>query len=212
MSKIKWNWVLCVLLPGAVGVDAWAQTDVIKELQEINQRRAVLEAQLKEAEVQKKLMDLQTQMGLMDTGKKGAASPKGNAAVNLISTGNSTPVSNLSANLNTPPSQGMEFERAIPTVAYVEGLKGRLEAVLVYRGNARQRVKLGDVVNGAMVEKISLNEVVLKDVKSKATIQLQFSTTAIAREPAGLLSQAGNVGIPAGSPAGPVAPLPNFMR
>lgn len=199
MSKIKWNWVLCVLLPGAVGVDAWAQTDVIKELQEINQRRAVFEAQLKEAEVQKKLMDINAQMGLMETGKKAAAAAKLNPGA----------PANPAA---SQPHAGLDFERGIPTVAYVEGLKGKLEAVLVYRGNARQRVKLGDVVNGTLVEKISLNEVVLKDVKSKATIQLQFSTTAIPREPAGLMGQAGGVGMPAGSPAVPGAPLPNFMR
>lgn len=70
-----------------------------------------------------------------------------------------------------------------PTVAYVEGAKGSLEAVLLYRGGVKQRVKTGDAIYGAVVQKISLNEVVLYDVKAKAPIRLQFSSGPVTRDP-----------------------------
>jgi type IV pilus biogenesis protein PilP len=188
MSKIKCTAFFFSALLGVACADALAQTDVVKELQEINQRRALSEAQLKEAEAQKRLLDIHAQIGLLDASKKANSSTAG-------------------------PMAPLEADRGIPTVAYVEGLKGRLEAVLVYRGNARQRVKVGDVANGAMVQKIALNEVVLVDVKSKAAIQLQFSNTFIPRESANAGGPGGAGGMPMGTPAaGLNSPLPNFMR
>jgi len=188
MSKIKCTAFFFSALLGVASVDVLAQTDVVKELQEINQRRALSEAQLKEAEAQKKLLDIQTQIGLLDASKKGNSATAGAVAP-------------------------LEADRGIPSVAYVEGLKGRLEAVLVYRGNARQRVKVGDVTNGATVQKIALNEVVLVDMKSKAAIQLQFSNTFISREPASVGGPGFAGGLPMGAPpAGLNAPLPNFVR
>jgi hypothetical protein len=70
----------------------------------------------------------------------------------------------------------------IPTVALVEGLKGSLESVLVYRGNVRQRVREGDIVYGAIVKKISINEVTLMDQKSKTQQRLQFGTASVVRD------------------------------
>ena len=87
-----------------------------------------------------------------------------------------------------------------PTVALVEGLKGSLESVLVYRGNVRQRVREGDIVYGAIVKKISINEVTLMDPKSKTQQRLQFGTTSMVRD----ASSVPTVGAPL-PPTGPVA-------
>lgn len=62
-----------------------------------------------------------------------------------------------------------------PVVSHVEGRKDSLEALLIYPNGARQRVRTGDSLYGAVVQKIELNEVLLLDVKAKATVRLQFA-------------------------------------
>jgi len=146
----------------------WAQKTTTEELQEINQRRAILEAQLKEAEAEKKLLELRSQIGGLNGANKKAPPP-----------------------IETDPGFG------IPTVSHVEGTKDNLEAVLIYRGNVRQRVKTGDVVYGSVVRKIALNEVVMVDIKNNTMSRLQFSAGPVTRD-AG--NQAPGAGMPPGSP------------
>lgn len=67
----------------------------------------------------------------------------------------------------------------IPLVQAVEGLKGKLEAVLIYRGSERQRVREGDVVYGARVARIAVNEVQLVDTNSGVVHRLQFGSRAV---------------------------------
>ena len=159
---------------------SWAQKTTTEELQEINQRRAILEAQLKEAETEKKLLELRAQIGGLNTSTKKAPPP-----------------------VETDPGFGT------PTVSHVEGAKGNLEAVLIYRGNVRQRVKTGDVVYGSMVKKIALNEVVMVDIKSNSLIRLQFSAGPVQRD-AG--SQGPGASMPPGSPIPTVPPSPTLNR
>ena len=71
-----------------------------------------------------------------------------------------------------------------PSVVSVAGLKGALEAILVFPGGATQRVKAGDVIDDRRIEKISVNEVILTDLKGKNSQRLAFGTTATIREAA----------------------------
>jgi len=151
----------------------WAQKTTTEELQEINQRRAILEAQLKEAETEKKLLELRSQ---------------------IINMG--APVKKSPPPIETDPGYGT------PTVSHVEGAKDNLEAVLIYRGNVRQRVKVGDVVYGSQVRRITLNEVVLVDVKTQQLSRLQFSAGPVM----GASNQAPASAMPPGSPIPTVAP------
>jgi type IV pilus biogenesis protein PilP len=89
-----------------------------------------------------------------------------------------------------------------PTVVYVEGVKGRLEALLQFRGGARQRVRVGDSVHGAVVQKIALNDVVLYDTSAKTTVRLQFS------EAADQLQPVAGQGLPSGFAPPVVIPQP----
>jgi type IV pilus biogenesis protein PilP len=63
-----------------------------------------------------------------------------------------------------------------PVVSHVEGRKDTLEALLIYPNGAKQRVRTGDSLYGAVVQKIALNEVLLLDVKAKSTVRLQFAS------------------------------------
>jgi type IV pilus biogenesis protein PilP len=69
-----------------------------------------------------------------------------------------------------------------PSVISVAGIKGQLEAVLVFPGGSTQRVKEGDVIDERRVTKINANEVVLANIKDKSQQRLTFGTTAIVRE------------------------------
>lgn len=85
------------------------------------------------------------------------------------------------------------LDAAMPTVLYVEGVKGRLEAVLVYRNGSRQRVRVGDSVPGAVVQKVALNDVVLFDGKTKSSVRLQFMEAAEPASPVAGQSMPGYV-------------------
>lgn len=69
-----------------------------------------------------------------------------------------------------------------PSVISVAGIKGQLEAVLVFPGGVTQRVKEGNVIDDRIVTKITVNEVVLSNIKDKSQQRLPFGTTAIIRE------------------------------
>lgn len=69
-----------------------------------------------------------------------------------------------------------------PSVVSVSGLKGHLEAVLVFPGGVTQRVKAGDVIDDRRVSRVSIDEVVLTDLKGGKVQRLGFGTTATIRE------------------------------
>lgn len=69
-----------------------------------------------------------------------------------------------------------------PSVVSVAGLKGHLEALLVFPGGVVQRVKAGDVIGDRKVSKVSINEVVLTDLKGSNLQRLAFGTAAVTRE------------------------------
>lgn len=69
-----------------------------------------------------------------------------------------------------------------PSVVSVAGLKGHLEALLVFPGGVVQRVKAGDVIGDRKVSKVSVNEVVLTDLKGNNLQRLAFGTAAVTRE------------------------------
>lgn len=145
-----------------------AQQSTTNELQTTSERIAVLEVRLKELELENKVAQQAS-----DLAQRGQGAKKNSSSLDSY------------------------VDYGTPTVALVEGIKGSLEAVLVYRGNVRQRVKEGDSVYGALVKRISINEVTLVDQKSKVQQRLQFSSANITRE-----SSASGV---------PGAPLPPSM-
>jgi type IV pilus biogenesis protein PilP len=89
-----------------------------------------------------------------------------------------------------------------PSVVSVAGLKGQLEAVLVFPGGLVQRVKVGDVIGDRLVSVVAINQVILTDTKTKSTTRLAFGATAAVKEqPAqGLNSPGMPAGVPFGSP------------
>jgi type IV pilus biogenesis protein PilP len=152
MRNHKFKTILALVLAVA-SASSFAQKSTVEELKELADRTAVLEAQLKAAELENKIQQQNSELNARGSAAKRSAS-----------------------------SLDSDAEYGTPTVAYVEGVKGALEAVLVYRGNVRQRVKEGDAVYGAVVKKITLNEVVLIDVKSRSNVRLQFGTTPVTRD------------------------------
>ena len=167
--------VAATLAASSLGAFAQSARSTAEELQALADRTAILEAQLKAVELENKIQQQNN-----DLLARGAAAKK--------------PVT-----VTNPVDRDTDF--GTPMVSYVEGIKGALEAVLLYRGNVRQRVKEGDVVYGSIVKKIALNEVVLVDVKSKSSTRLQFGTTPVTRDSA-TTGQAGGVPtvVPPGMP------------
>ena len=94
-----------------------------------------------------------------------------------------------------------------PSVVSVAGLKGQLEAVLVFPGGLVQRVRVGDVIGDRVVSVVAINQVILTDSKTKSTTRLAFGATAAAKEQSALAGQGTNAsGMPPGLPAPYVAP------
>lgn len=88
------------------------------------------------------------------------------------------------------------FDRknGIPSVVSVAGLKGNLEALLVFPGGVTQRVKAGDVIDDRRVAKVAINEVVLTDLKGHHVQRLAFGATPMTRENTPLQAAAGAPG------------------
>jgi len=132
---------------------SFGEEAITDELQKLGDRTARLEAQLKVLELENKVAQQTNDL-----------TARGKAATRSAS------------------SLELDSDYGTPTVSYVEGAKGSLEALLQYRGNVRQRVKEGDTVYGALVKKISLNEVVLTDIKSRTNVRLQFGSAPVTRD------------------------------
>lgn len=90
-----------------------------------------------------------------------------------------------------------------PSVVSVAGLKGHLEALLVFPGGVVQRVKTGDVIGDRKVSMVSINEVVLTDLKGKNLQRLAFGAAAVTRETN--MSSSSPMPLPPGG--GPSAPF-----
>jgi type IV pilus biogenesis protein PilP len=103
----------------------------------------------------------------------------------------------------TPLHSSFASRNGNPSVLSVSGLKGRLEAVLVFPGGVTQRVRAGDVIDDRRVAKVALTEVVLTDLKGKSIQRLAFGASPVTRENTPL---AGNGVLPS-----PVMPLPAGM-
>lgn len=91
-----------------------------------------------------------------------------------------------------------------PSVVSVSGLKGQLEAVLAFTGNVIQRVKVGDVIGDRKVTSISLNEVVLSDLKGKTQQRLAFGSSPVMRD----VSQGPGAGLAVPAPQYPSMQIP----
>lgn len=85
-----------------------------------------------------------------------------------------------------------------PSVMSVAGLKGDLAAVLVFPGGVTQRVKAGDVIDDRRVTKVSINEVVLTDLKGRNIQRLAFGTSATTREATPSMQNSGSMQPPGG--------------
>lgn len=94
-----------------------------------------------------------------------------------------------------------------PSVVSVAGLKGKLEAVLVFPGGVSQRVKVGDIIDDRRVAKVELNEVVLTDLKGSSVQRLAFGTSPVLREKP---QQSGTS--QTGLPGIPPPPIPPGLR
>lgn len=88
------------------------------------------------------------------------------------------------------------FDRknGIPSVVSVAGLRGNLEALLVFPGGVTQRVKAGDVIHDRRVAKVAINEVVLTDLKGQLVQRLAFGASPMTRENTPLQAAAGAPG------------------
>jgi type IV pilus biogenesis protein PilP len=105
----------------------------------------------------------------------------------------------------SPPLQSsFDAKSGNPSVVSVAGLKGQLEAVLVFPGGVTTRVRTGDVIDERRVAKVAINEVVLTDLKGRNVQRLAFGTSAMTREHTPLVP--GN-----GMPPSPLLPLPPAM-
>jgi len=69
-----------------------------------------------------------------------------------------------------------------PSVVSVAGIKGQLEAVLVFPGGVTQRVKVGDTIDDRRVAQVSANEVVLTDLKGQKSQRLAFGNSPTIRD------------------------------
>lgn len=88
-----------------------------------------------------------------------------------------------------------------PSVVSVAGLKGHLEAVLVFPGGVTQRVKAGDQIDDRRVAKVGVNEVVLTDLKGKNVQRLAFGSAPTMREATPATQAVGTMPpMPAGMP------------
>ena len=88
------------------------------------------------------------------------------------------------------------FDRknGIPSVVSVAGLRGNLQALLVFPGGVTQRVKTGDVIDDRRVAKVAINEVVLTDLKGQHVQRLAFGTTPMTRENTPMQATASGLG------------------
>jgi len=103
-----------------------------------------------------------------------------------------------------PVQSSFDTRKGNPSVVSVAGLRGNLEAVLVFPGGVTTRVKAGDVIDERRVAKVAINEVVLTDLKGKNVQRLAFGSSAMTREQTPLLPTGGL------APAG-MLPLPPAM-
>lgn len=120
------------------------------EIQRINERMTLLQAQLNELELQARI------------------SSKRKEIENTASTSGT--------------QSAFDSKAGLPSVQSVAGIKGRLEAVLVFPGGVTQRVRAGDVIDARRVAKISLNAVVLTDLHGRKVQRLAFGTAPVVRE------------------------------
>jgi type IV pilus biogenesis protein PilP len=81
------------------------------------------------------------------------------------------------AKLNQTSTASVPIKKANPIVASVSGIKGSLEAVLVFPNGFTQRSRLGDIFDDKRVERISATEVVLSDLNGKNPQYLSFNTS-----------------------------------
>ena len=137
--------------PGTTGlVDATGHPSLALQIQRINERMALLQAQLNELELQARISAKRKE---------------------IDSAGHS------------PRTDSVFARRAgLPSVQSVAGVKGRLEAVLVFANGVTQRVQAGDVLEDRRVAKVSRNEVVLTDLHGRSVQRLAFGGAPLVRE------------------------------
>jgi type IV pilus biogenesis protein PilP len=106
-----------------------------------------------------------------------------------------------------PVQSSFDTRQGNPSVLAVAGLRGQLEATLVFPGGVVQRVRAGDVIDDRRVGKVQLNEVVLTDLQGRNRQRLAFGSTPLTRERSLLAAPPTP---PAPGLAGLPAPLPNL--
>ena len=150
------------------------------EIQAINESMTVLSAQLMKLDLQAKIAAKRKEILTLEAPPAPAAgAPVAAASANPLGSGYGT-----------------------PSVVSVSGLKGSLEALLVFSGGVVQRVKVGDVLGDRKVRSIAINNVELTDLKGNRLQRLAFGTTAVTRE--------ASSGMP-GAPAFPSMQMPPPM-
>lgn len=160
-------------------------------IQEINESMTVLSAQLMQLDLKakiaakrKEILSLEAPVIPVIAAKPAVpVRPSGPVDANGIG---SSPVAN---------SLGM------PSVVSVSGLKGRLEAVLVFNNGLVRRVRSGDIIGDKKVGVIALNNVEFTDLNGSNSQRLPFGTSPIIRE------YLGRGSMPQAVPVAPVAPV-----
>jgi len=96
---------------------------------------------------------------------------------------------------------------AAPAVQSVAGLKGQVEAVLVFAGGLTQRVKAGDVIHDRHVAPGFAERGRAHGLQGRKMQRLAFGSAHVTRETSLSTASPGPLGAPAFSPAGPF-PVP----
>ena len=135
----------------------------VAEIQKIAEEMSIMSARLAQLELKAKIAVKQKEIKLLDTTQ----------AV-------------------TPSLSPLGSAIGAPSVVSVAGLKGNVEAVLIFPGGATQRVKRGDVIGDRKVSVVSLNEVVLTDMQGKNVQRLAFGSIAPTRDS----TSTGSAGLP----------------
>lgn len=151
------------------------QGDIGQRVAEINERMALLSAQLAELELKAKIASTVAQIA--DIGNKDKKDKKKDENATLSPAGgswNSTPSALPSQNVSKYlPS--MRVGTSMPVVKAIEGVDGRLKAVLQVRGEGTRTVRIGETVAGWTIRDIKVDSVTVQ--KGKTTRELYFGAS-----------------------------------
>lgn len=157
-----------------------SSNDIGKRVAEINERMALLSAQLAELELKAKIASTVAQ--IEDIGNKDKKDKKKEDSGTLTSSlGNSGGLFPSQATSSRAAEETPKYvppvrvSSAMPVVKSIEGVDGRLKAVLKVRGEGTRTVRVGETVSGWTVKNIAVDSVTVQ--KGKTVQELYFGAS-----------------------------------